>query len=123
MNRDDVLDVVEGMVTGLVPAVAPHKRMFDPFPKMSYLEAMSRFGTDKPDLRFGMEIVDISDAFRNSDFKLFPRCGEAGGAIKCIMAPGLRSLFPQGPGRAHRFCPIGGWERSGHALAWTAPRH
>ena len=62
VERDDVLAVVEGLVTGLIPAVTPHKRIFSPFPKMSYTEAMARYGTDKPDLRFGMEIVDVTDA-------------------------------------------------------------
>jgi aspartyl-tRNA synthetase len=87
VQRDDVLGVVEGLITGLIPAVVPHKRIFSPFPKMSYTEAMNRFGTDKPDLRFGMEIIDISDAVRNSELRLFSETLDSGGAVKCILAP------------------------------------
>lgn len=88
VEREDVLAVVEGMVTGLIPAVVPHKRIFSPFPKMSYMDAMARYGSDKPDLRFGMEIADITDAVRNSDVRLITETLQAGGAIKCILAPG-----------------------------------
>jgi aspartyl-tRNA synthetase len=88
VQSDDVLAVVEGMITGLIPAVVPHKRIFSPFPKMSYTEAMARFGSDKPDLRFGMEIVDISDALRNSEPRFISETLQSGGAVKCIIAPG-----------------------------------
>jgi aspartyl-tRNA synthetase len=88
VERDDVLAVVEGLITGLIPAVTPHKRIFTPFPRMSYAEAMARYGTDKPDLRFGMEIFDISGAVRNSGLRLFSETLQEGGAIKCLLAPG-----------------------------------
>jgi aspartyl-tRNA synthetase len=88
VERDDVLAIVEGMVTGLIPAVVPHKRIFSPFPKMSYTDAMARYGSDKPDLRFGMEITDITDAVRNSDVRLITETLQTGGALKCILAPG-----------------------------------
>jgi aspartyl-tRNA synthetase len=91
VERDDVLAVVEGLVTGLIPAVVPHKRIFSPFPKMSYTDAMVRYGSDKPDLRFGMEIIDITDAVRTSDLRLFTETLQAGGAIRCIAAPGCAS--------------------------------
>jgi len=88
VERDDVLAVVEGLVTGLIPAVVPHKRIFSPFPVMSYTEAMNRYGTDKPDLRFGMEIVDVSNAVRNSESRLFAETLQSGGTVKCLVAPG-----------------------------------
>ena len=75
-------------MTGLIPAVVPHKRIFSPFPKMSYTDAMNRYGTDKPDLRFGMEIMDVSDAVRKTELRVFSDTLQAGGAIKCIIAPG-----------------------------------
>jgi aspartyl-tRNA synthetase len=88
VQRDDVLDVVEGLVTGLIPEVVPHKRFFSPFPKMSYTDAINRYGTDKPDLRFGMEIMDVSDAVRKTELRVFSDTLQVGGAIKCILAPG-----------------------------------
>jgi aspartyl-tRNA synthetase len=88
VQRDDVLAVVEGLVTGLIPAVVPHKRIFSPFPTMSYREAINRYGTDKPDLRFGMEINDISEAVLNSDLRLISETLQSRGAVKCIVAPG-----------------------------------
>ena len=91
VDREDVLDVVEGLVKGLVPAVTPHKRLIDPFPKLTYEEAMSRFGTDKPDLRFGMELVDLTDMFRDSEFKLFAEAAAAGQAVKAIKATSCAS--------------------------------
>jgi aspartyl-tRNA synthetase len=88
VEREDVLDVVEGLVTGLVPAVAPHKRILTPFPKLSYADAMNRYGSDKPDLRFGMELVDLSGVFSAADFKVFSENLKLGGVIKGIRVPG-----------------------------------
>jgi aspartyl-tRNA synthetase len=87
-ERDDVLTVVEGLITALIPAVTPHKRIFSPFPKMSYAEAMGRYGTDKPDLRFGMQIMDVGEAVRKSELRLFSETLQSGGVVRCILAPG-----------------------------------
>jgi aspartyl-tRNA synthetase len=89
VNRDEVLGLVEKLYTELIPAVAPHKKLLPaPWPKFSHREVMERFGTDKPDLRFGMELVDVSDIFAKSEFRVFQSALEAGGVIKCIVAPG-----------------------------------
>jgi aspartyl-tRNA synthetase len=88
VERDDVLAVVEGLITALVPAVVPHKRIFTPFPKLNYAEVMDRYGTDKPDLRFGLEIADLTDILGSSGFKVFSDAVQAGGVIKGIVAPG-----------------------------------
>lgn len=88
VHRDDVLDLVEGLFTKMIPEVAPHKKLYSsPWPKFSYREVLERFGTDKPDLRFGMELVDVSDVFAKSEFKVFQSALDAGGVIKCIVAP------------------------------------
>jgi aspartyl-tRNA synthetase len=88
VERDDVLDMVEGLFTALIPAVAPHKRLLaSPWPKLTYTEAMERYGTDKPDLRFGMELVDVSDLLKSSEFMVFKGALEAGGVVKCLVAP------------------------------------
>ncbi|MFN8381311.1 MAG: aspartate--tRNA ligase [Anaerolineales bacterium] len=88
VHRDDVLALVEGLFTQMIPAVAPHKKLFSsPWPKFSYKDVLERFGSDKPDLRFGMELIDITDVLAKSEFKVFQSALEAGGVIKCIVAP------------------------------------
>ena len=89
VQRDDVLELVEELYTEMIPTVTPHKRLLaSPWPKFSYREVVERYGTDKPDLRFGMELIDVSDIFAKSDFRVFQSALEAGGAIKCVVAPG-----------------------------------
>ena len=88
VHRDDVLELVENLYTEMLPVVAPHKKLLSsPWPKLSYKEVMEKYGTDKPDLRFGMELVDVSDVFAKSEFRVFQSTLEAGGVIKCIAAP------------------------------------
>jgi aspartyl-tRNA synthetase len=92
-ERDDVLAMVEGLYTALIPAVTPHKKVLaSPWPRLSYAEAFERYGSDKPDLRFGMELVDLTDVFAKSEFRVFQSAFEAGGVIKCIVAPGSADL-------------------------------
>jgi aspartyl-tRNA synthetase len=89
VHRDDVLELVEGLFTAMLPEVVPHKRLLaSPWPRLTFNEAMERFGTDKPDLRFGMELSDLSDIFANSDFRVFQIALAEKGVIKCIVAPG-----------------------------------
>ncbi len=89
VERDDVLEMVEGLFTAMLPAVAPHKRLLaSPWPKLTYAEALERFGSDKPDLRFGMELIEVSDLLKASEFMVFKNTLETGGVIKCITAPG-----------------------------------
>lgn len=89
VHRDDVLDMVEGLFTAMLPAVAPHKRLLSsPWPKLTYTEALDRYGSDKPDLRFGMELSTVSDIFGGSGFQVFQNTLKAGGVIKCIVVPG-----------------------------------
>jgi aspartyl-tRNA synthetase len=59
-----------------------------PFPRLTYAEAMDRYGTDKPDLRFGLEIADCSDLLRDADFQIFTRALASGGAVRGISVPG-----------------------------------
>jgi len=87
-ERDDVLAVVEGLISGLIPAVTPHKRFLSPFPRMSYAEAMNRYGSDKPDIRFGMEIMDVTEPLRNSELRFISEAVAADAAVKCLIAHG-----------------------------------
>ncbi|MCI0550190.1 MAG: aspartate--tRNA ligase [Anaerolineae bacterium] len=89
VHRDDVLALVEALYTDMIPRVAPRKKLLSsPWPKFSYKEVVEKYGTDKPDLRFGMELIDVSDIFTKSDFRVFQSAIESGGVIKCIVAPG-----------------------------------
>jgi aspartyl-tRNA synthetase len=89
VRRDDVLTLVEALYTEMIPAVAPRKKLLSsPWPKFSYREVVERYGTDKPDLRFGMELIDVTDIFAKSDFRVFQSAIETGGVIKCIVASG-----------------------------------
>lgn len=88
VHRDDVLNLVEGLFTAMIPAVAPNKKLLSsPWPKFSHHEVVEKYGTDKPDLRFGMELVDVSDVFAKSEFKVFQSALSTGGVVKCIVAP------------------------------------
>ena len=89
VDESDVLDLMEELYTGLAHATAPDKRVTSPFPRMTYAEAMRRFGSDKPDLRFGMEITDISSIVSDSGVGVFTGAlSEAGGTVRGIVAPG-----------------------------------
>ena len=84
-DRDDVLDVIESVLV----AVAKELRGVDvprPFPRLTWHEAMNRYGSDKPDIRFGMEIVDLSLVFAESEFGVFKDAIEAGGTVRGINA-------------------------------------
>lgn len=90
VNRDDVMSLAEELFTNLVTKVVPHKHIFEkPWPRLTYQEALSRFGKDNPDIRFGMELVDITDIAPRSGFKVFEDVATAGGLICGIKAEGL----------------------------------
>ena len=91
IEREDIITLVEGML----------KRVFKeavgvdvptPFPRLSYAEAMDRFGSDKPDTRFGLEIVDLGGVFAQSAFKVFRGAMDAGGVVRAINAKGLAGI-------------------------------
>jgi len=89
VHRDDILKVVEDLFTALIKEVVPHKRLLaSPWPKLTYTEVVERFGTDKPDMRFGMEISTLDEILAKSDFMVFQNVLKAGGTIKCIVVPG-----------------------------------
>jgi aspartyl-tRNA synthetase len=88
VEQDDVLDLIEAMITAMVPAVAPQKRILSPFPRLTHAESMARFGTDKPDLRYGMELTDLSAIVAESAFGVFKNTVAAGGTVKGIRTPG-----------------------------------
>jgi aspartyl-tRNA synthetase len=87
VDREDVMDVIERLYTAIVEGISDKKLLFKPFPRLTYREAMDRFGTDRPDLRFGMELADVSDLVAESDFRVFSDTVAAGGLVKGLAVP------------------------------------
>ena len=88
VDRADVMTVVEGMISHIMSGItgtAPPT----PFPRLSYADAMARFGSDKPDTRFGWELVDVTDALATTDFRVFRSVIDGGGVIKGLAGKGL----------------------------------
>jgi aspartyl-tRNA synthetase len=89
VQREDVMDLAEAMFTELVETLLPGKRILaKPWPRLGYAEVMARFGKDNPDIRFGLELKDISDMAARSGFQVFERAVASGGAVRGINAKG-----------------------------------
>lgn len=88
VDREDVLQVIEELLTSLVKNLTNKRLKFEPFPRLSYKEAMERYGSDKPDLRFGLPILDITEIAAASDFGIFRQIVEKGGKVKGLKVPG-----------------------------------
>jgi len=88
VEEEDILNLMEELFTTLVEEVKPGMRMMKPFPHLSYLDSMERYGNDKPDLRFGVELKDLSDIAARTDFTVFRSTLQEGGDVRGICAPG-----------------------------------
>ncbi|MFO7783093.1 MAG: aspartate--tRNA ligase [Desulfatiglandales bacterium] len=91
-DEETVMALHEGMMAGLYEAVIG-KTVPCPFPRMSYREAMDRFGTDRPDTRFGLEIRDLTGPAAESSFQVFRQEIDAGGTVKAVTVPGGAGRF------------------------------
>jgi aspartyl-tRNA synthetase len=87
-EAQDILQLMEELFTSLVKAVKPDMRLVEPFPHLSYGEAVERYGTDKPDIRFGLQLKDISDIAAAIDFQVFRSAVDNNGKVKGICVPG-----------------------------------
>ncbi len=88
VDIDTVIGINEGFMKRVFKDVLG-KDLETPFLRLPYKEAMDRFGSDKPDTRFGMELIDISDEVKDCDFQVFKGAIENGGSVRCINAKGL----------------------------------
>ena len=88
VDIDTVIEINEGYIKKVFKEVL-NKDIETPFLRLPYQEAMDRFGSDKPDTRFGMEFVDISEEVKRCDFKVFTSAIENGGSVRCINVKGL----------------------------------
>ncbi len=91
VERDDILNLIEELMKGMIKTASRLPLAWDEFPRLSYHEAMERFGSDKPDLRFGLELTDLSDIAAESGFKVFTDTVKAGNPVKAICVPGAAS--------------------------------
>jgi aspartyl-tRNA synthetase len=91
VTPDDIFAVTEGML-GAIFKAARNIDIKTPFDRLTYREAVGRYGSDKPDRRFGMELVDLGDDFRSSSFKVFRGALDAGGVVKAINAKGFAGI-------------------------------
>jgi len=87
VTQEEIFDLLERMLARLFKEVLDIEIQL-PFPRLGYQEAMERFGCDKPDLRFGLELKDLSESLRGSEFQVFKSALEAGGVIKALTIPG-----------------------------------
>ena len=87
VDVDEVLDVNERLLQKLFKEICDYDLPL-PLPRMTWQEAMDRFGSDKPDLRFGMELQDVSDVVKGCEFAVFKNALENGGSVRCINAEG-----------------------------------
>ncbi len=92
ITENEIRSLVEGLLVRIFK-VAKGIDIPAPFPCMPYREAMNRFGSDKPDTRFGLEIVDLGSAFSESQFKVFRSVMDSGGVIKALNAKGAAALL------------------------------
>lgn len=89
VQREDVIDLIEGMMIELSEKVAGKTPLIKPFPRLTYTEAMEKYGSDKPDIRYDLTAVDVTDLAGKSGFQVFVDNAAAGKPVKVIRAPGL----------------------------------
>jgi aspartyl-tRNA synthetase len=91
LDRDDFLPIIEGMVAAVWRRVKGVELAL-PFPRLAYADAMERYGSDKPDLRFGLELCDVSALFAGGDFQAFAQVVAGGGVVKGLRVPGAGGM-------------------------------
>ncbi|MDP7639967.1 MAG: aspartate--tRNA ligase [Candidatus Hydrogenedentes bacterium] len=91
IKQDDLFVLLEQLMVKLFEELSSKTVIANPFPRLPYRECMDKYGTDKPDLRFGLEIVDLTDVFRECEFKVFSGAVQSGGSVKILPVKGVAS--------------------------------
>ncbi len=108
VTQEDILNLAEGLmidvVNGLIEEFGLDKEKVEPFERMTYDEAMFLYGCDKPDLRFGLRLFDLTDAVKDSEFGVFKNTIESGGMIRGVRYPGGAKLSRKEVGVLEEFC-------------------
>ncbi len=89
VQREDVMDLIEGLMIAICEQVAGKTPCFKPFPRIKYVDAMEKYGSDKPDMRYDLEAVDVTQLAGKSAFPVFVNNAAAGKPIKALCAPGM----------------------------------
>lgn len=93
VEREDILQLTEGLATALVENIATDKKLlWKPFPRLTYTEAMEKYGSDKPDLRYDLQAHDVTDIASTSGFAVFVSNTQAGKPVKVIRMPGMGEI-------------------------------
>ena len=87
LTQDEIIELNEGLISRIFKAVKGIE-LDTPFPRITYADSMARYGTDRPDTRFEMELVDVSDIVQDSGFKVFSGAVKSGGQVKVLPIPG-----------------------------------
>ena len=88
ITQEDLFQEVEPLMVRLFTELSKKKLMFEAFPRIPFRTAMDKYGTDKPDLRYALEMVDVTDVFENCELKIFANAAKQGGVVKVIPAKG-----------------------------------
>lgn len=90
VEEKDVMAIIEELFIDLTEKIVPHKKILSkPFPILTYREAMDRYGSDKPDIRFDMELNDVSEIVKDCDFQVFSGAVQSGGCVKALKVEGV----------------------------------
>jgi aspartyl-tRNA synthetase len=92
VDQSDVMSLIEQLYVELSTRFSNKRILAQPFPRLTYQQAIDRFGSDRPDLRFGLELVDVSASFRETAFRAFKQVVASGGQIKAIVVPGMATM-------------------------------
>ncbi|MEX2599875.1 MAG: aspartate--tRNA ligase [Dehalococcoidia bacterium] len=92
VEPDDIIELMVDLYVSLIQMVSPEKQLVLPVPRIPFAEAMAKYGSDKPDLRFGLEIADFTGLLGATDFQVFANVVSSGGMVKGFAAPGMADL-------------------------------
>jgi aspartyl-tRNA synthetase len=118
ITQDELFDELEGLLCTLFKELSNKKIVAEKFPRIPFLEAMEKYGSDKPDIRFDLEMVDCTDLFSNCELKVFSSQVETGGAVKVMNAKGAAAKPRKFFDDAEKFAKSQG----ARGLAWVALR-
>jgi aspartyl-tRNA synthetase len=92
VEAEDIITLMVDMYVSMSKELAPQKKLILPVPKITYADAMSRFGSDKPDLRYGLELANLTEIVASSEFRVFASVVRDGGMVKGFAAPGQADI-------------------------------